>query len=147
MIEPLKFSFTVACNRQHAFDVWTSRTTSWWPKDHTVSGDPEVNVTIEPFIGGRIFESTPTGREHDWGQIVAWEPPNRFAYNWFITTDASNASLVEVEFEDVGAGTRIDILHSGWERLGAGPEWRSRNQRGWNALIPRIVEACQVPAA
>lgn len=143
MSEPLRFAFTVECSPSHAFDVWTRRTTSWWPRDHTITGDAEVAVTIEPFVGGRILERAPDGREHEWGAIVDWQPPRRFAYHWYIKSDASDASLVEVEFRTAGEGTRIEILHSGWERLGRGEQLRQLNQRGWNALIPPLVEACR----
>lgn len=144
MIEPLHFSFTVECNLQHAFDTWTRKTTTWWPKDHTITGDLDATVTIEPFVGGRILEHAPGGREHEWGAIVAWEPPRRFAYHWYITSDASDASLVEIEFRDIDSGTRIEIHHSGWERLGSGADLRRLNQRGWSALIPAFVDACRV---
>jgi len=143
VIEPLRFSFTVECSRQHAFDVWTQRTTSWWPKDHTISNDSNARVTIEPFVGGRILESAPGGSEHEWGEIVEWQPPQRFAYHWYITSDASDATFVEIEFQDIDAGTRIDINHSGWERLGRGVEMRQLNQGGWDAIIPHFVDACR----
>lgn len=72
---PLELRFTVGCSPAHAFDVWTSRTTLWWPKSHSVSGDPGLTVTIEPRRGGRIFERTPDGVEHDWGEVIVWQPP------------------------------------------------------------------------
>lgn len=53
-MEPLELEFTLACSAQHAFAVWTSKTTRWWPADHSVSGDPGLTVTIEPRPGGRI---------------------------------------------------------------------------------------------
>jgi hypothetical protein len=32
MIEPLRLSFEVGCDPQHAFATWTERAASWWPK-------------------------------------------------------------------------------------------------------------------
>jgi uncharacterized protein YndB with AHSA1/START domain len=84
MIEPIEIDFTVACDREHAFDVWTSRTTLWWPVEHTVSAAPGVAVTFEPRGGGRIFERTPAGDEHEWGEVLAWEPPRLLRYRWHI---------------------------------------------------------------
>lgn len=61
VIEPLHLSVEIQCSAAHAFDVWTSRLSMWWPKGHSASGDPETVVTLEPRLGGRIFERTPDG--------------------------------------------------------------------------------------
>ena len=31
---------------------------TWWPRDHTVTGDPDLRVVMETGVGGRIFERT-----------------------------------------------------------------------------------------
>src|SRR3954468_8746141 len=72
--EPLEFAFTVACPPEHAFAVWAERTSLWWPHGHSVSVEPGLTVTFEPRPGGRIYERTPQGEEHDWGEVLAWEP-------------------------------------------------------------------------
>ena len=59
----------------------------WWPKGHSASGDPDAVVTLEPRLGGRIFERTPDGAEIDWGEITAWDPPHRLGYLWHIGRD------------------------------------------------------------
>jgi hypothetical protein len=70
-------------------------------------------VTFEPRPDGRIYERTPDGTEHDWGEVLAWEPPNRLAYLWHLGT------------------------HRGWERLGPdAAAWRERNLGGWSGLLP-----------
>ena len=71
-------------------------------------------------VGGRIFERTSDGTEHDWGRIVAWEPPHRLVYSWHLRVDRSDATEVEIRFTDLDrTTTRVDIEHRGWERLGA----------------------------
>jgi uncharacterized protein YndB with AHSA1/START domain len=67
MIEPLRIAFGVACPPERTFELWTERTSTWWPATHTVSARPDVQVIIEPGVGGRIYERTPQGDEHDWG--------------------------------------------------------------------------------
>src|SRR5262249_43002769 len=76
-------------------------------------------VTFEPRPGGRIYERTPGGREHDWGEVLAWEPPRRLVYLWHLRFDRADATEVEVTFTPVEGGTRVRIEHRGWERLGA----------------------------
>ena len=120
MIEPLRLSFEVACPAEHAFQTWTARTSLWWPADHTVSGEDGLQVVIEGRPGGRIFERTPAGDEHDWGEIAVWEPPRRIVYRWHLRVDEADATDVEIRFLDRGSMTLVEIEHRGWERLGAG---------------------------
>jgi uncharacterized protein YndB with AHSA1/START domain len=144
MTEPLRLSFVVQCSREHAFRVWTTKLSQWWPASHTVTGSSDVDVVLEPWVGGRIFERGADGVEHDWGQISRWDPPDRFGYRWHLRQDRADATQVEILFVDEGGGTRVEIEHSGWERLGAkGPGLRERNQAGWQGLLPHLMAACE----
>jgi uncharacterized protein YndB with AHSA1/START domain len=98
MMEPLRLRFTVACPVEHAFEVWATRTSQWWPPGHSVSAERGLTVTFEPRPGGRIYERTPGGAEHDWGEILAWEPPHRLAYLWHLRFDRADATEVEITF-------------------------------------------------
>lgn len=143
MTEPLRISFVVDCPVDHAFTVWTSMTSSWWPTAHTVTAEPGLQVVFEGWPGGRIFERTPAGVEVDWGEVTRWEPPHRVEYLWHIAADRADATEVEITFNDQGdATTRVDIEHRGWERLGArGPSWRDANRAGWDGVLPHFVAA------
>ena len=143
MIEPLSLTFDLACSAEHAFATWTARIGSWWPADHTVSGERDLDVVLEPGIGGRIYERTRSGDEHDWGEVTVWEPPARLGYLWHLRRDRTQATEVEIRFVALAAAaTRVEIEHRGWERLGDGAEeWRDRNQGGWRTLLPHFIEA------
>jgi uncharacterized protein YndB with AHSA1/START domain len=142
-MEPLHLEFTIACSPEHAFTVWAAKTSLWWPRDHSVSGEPGLTVTFEPHAGGRIYERTPHGVEHDWGEVVAWQPPRRLAYLWHIGRDRSTATEVDITFDGDRDTTTVSIVHRGWERLGAaGSDLRDRNRQGWAGLIPHFQRAC-----
>lgn len=142
MIEPLRLSFDVACSVEHAFATWTSGIDRWWPADHTGSGRADATVILEPWLGGRIYERALDGQETDWGQVTVWSPPDRLGYSWHLRRSRADATDVEIRFVALGAGTRVEIEHTGWERLGAaGPEWRNRNQGGWESLVPHFRAA------
>ena len=143
MTEPLRMSFDVACPVDRAFAVWTSQTAAWWPPAHTVSGADGVRVEFENRVGGRIFERTPDGAEHDWGEVTIWSPPARLAYLWHLRRDRSDATEVEIRFTAKGSGgTRIEIEHRGWERLGSkAGQWRDQNRAGWQTLLPHFQAA------
>jgi uncharacterized protein YndB with AHSA1/START domain len=141
--EPLRLDFTVECSPDHAFSTWTERISQWWPKGHSVSSDPELQVVIEPRVGGRIYERTSSGEEHDWGEVTRWDPPGVFGYLWHLAQDRRDATDVEIHFEADDERTRVTILHTGWERLGArGADLKSRNRTGWGAVTPQFEQAC-----
>ena len=144
MIEPLEISFEVACPPAHAFATFARRTGLWWPSSHSFSGDPELEVVIEPEVGGRIFERTATGDEHDWGEVTAWDEPSGLSYLWHLGTDRSRATQVTIEFAETELGTTmVQISHSGWDALGEeGAAWRDRNRGGWAGVLDPYSVAC-----
>jgi uncharacterized protein YndB with AHSA1/START domain len=141
VIEPIRLDFEVACPPVHAFEVWTARISTWWPADHTVTSADDLDVVLERRPGGRIFERTREGVEHDWGWVTAWEPPKRLVYRWHLKRDRSDATEVEIRFLPLGGDrTRVEIEHRDWERLGAeGQTWRDRNAGGWATLLPHYL--------
>jgi hypothetical protein len=147
--EPLRISFQVECPAERAFDVWTRRISTWWPSSHSVSGERGLQVVLEPRIGGRIFERTTAGEEHDWGEVTLWEPPFRLGYVWHLRQDRADATDVEVRFQPLDAATTlVEITHQGWERLGGrGPDLRQQNQAGWDGLVPHYLGAASAAGA
>ncbi len=145
MTDPLHLAFEVACPPATAFSTWTTRASTWWPADHSVSGEVGVRVVFEGRVGGRIFERTPSGAEHEWGRVTAWEPPSRLAYTWHLRFAPEDATDVEIRFVDAGGDrTRVEIEHGGWERLGErAPRRREGNRRGWESVFPHFVEAIE----
>jgi hypothetical protein len=142
LIEPLRITLTVRCAPEHAFRTWTERATVWWPPEHTVSHDPTAEIVFEPRLGGRIYERTSTGREIEWGEVTAWNPPERLCYRWWIAATPADATEVEIRFRAVGAATEIVIEHGGWDRLGErGQPWRDANHVGWDGVLPAYARA------
>jgi Activator of Hsp90 ATPase homolog 1-like protein len=145
MTEPIRLSFELACPQATAFSTWTTRASTWWPADHSVSGERGIEVVFEEHVGGRIFERTMSGVERDWGWVTAWEPPSRLAFAWHLHFAPEDATDVEIRFIDSGRDrTRVEIEHGGWERLGErAPERREGNRRGWDSVLPYFVEAIE----
>ena len=132
----------MAASCDHAFDTWTMRPTLWWPRSHTTSGTDLGEIVFEGYPGGRIFERSADGTEHDWGQVTAWEPPNRVAYKWHLFFRADEATDVDVTFRPIESGTSVRIEQSGWHRLDTDRgDLRSRFHGGWQAIsaaYPRL---------
>ncbi|MFC5260616.1 SRPBCC domain-containing protein [Kribbella qitaiheensis] len=148
MIEPLVVEFEVAAPVTHAFDVWTGRCAAWWPPSHTVSGNPDA-ITFEPRPGGRIFETSPAGDEHLWGEILDWEPPGRLRFRWHLFFDPSEATEVELTFTPHPDGTVVRLEQTGWDKLGepAASTRRERTGHAWSAITARFATAARDSAA
>jgi uncharacterized protein YndB with AHSA1/START domain len=142
-MDPLELEFSVDCAPEHAFETWAQRTSLWWPHGHSVSAEPGLTVIFEPRPGGRIYERTPTGEEHEWGEVLVWEPPRRLSYLWHLRFDRADATEVEITFAPTGEQTTVSIVHRGWERLGKkGAERRERNRKGWAGVIEAYRRTC-----
>lgn len=144
MSDSVRIDFEVACPIEYAFAIWTEGIGTWWPPDHTISGEPTA-VVFEGRVGGRIYERTGQGGELDWGVVTDWRPPDHLAYRWHLGVGPEAATDVEVRFIPVdGARTKVEIEQSGWERLGQrGPELQRRNRAGWESLVPHVRVAME----
>jgi len=142
-MEPIVVEFEVRASPQHAFDVWTTMPSLWWPRSHTVSQDPDLTVVFEPYPGGRIYEMTSDGSEHEWGEVLVWEPPLRLDYLWHLFFDRSEATEIMVTFVETGEGSRVRLVQTGFERLGddVGPERRRRTSLAWAEVTGHYRDA------
>jgi len=140
MTDPISISFEVQCSPEQAFRLWTSGISTWWPSDHTCSGEAGLEIVMQGQVGGRIYERTKGGVEHDWGEVTVWDPPDQLAYRWHLRQDRADATDVAIRFDPHGAsGTRVRIEHGGWERLGSpGQERQAQNRSGWESLLPHF---------
>jgi uncharacterized protein YndB with AHSA1/START domain len=138
----LRKSVVVACPAEHAFRVFTERLNDWWPFEGHSIFDGDAAIVWEPHAGGRVFERSSAGGEGVWGTIVAWDPPRSFVMTWHPGRGEETAQELEVRFEPVEAGTRVELLHTGWERLGADAPARMESYAGgWGTVLDIYAEA------
>jgi uncharacterized protein YndB with AHSA1/START domain len=133
-IAPVTKSIVVKRSPEEAFRVYTEGIATWWPfETHSPSGKSETLV-IEPREGGRLYERTTDGEELDWGEVLAWDPPRRFAHSWHL--GSSVATEVELRFTPQGDDTLVELVHSGWERHGEdAAELRAQYDSGWDFVF------------
>jgi uncharacterized protein YndB with AHSA1/START domain len=136
-------SVTVEAPLEHAFRVFTEEIHTWWPlRTHAVDTDQSDMVILEDREGGRLFERTPAGDEHLWGTVVVWDPPHRVGYSWHPGRGEETSQEVDVTFTPAGEGTRVDVRHWGWEKLGEGlDETFASYEEGWDLVLGNYVEA------
>jgi uncharacterized protein YndB with AHSA1/START domain len=139
----LELDFEVQAPAERAFRVWTQRAGLWWPKAHTIGGDPE-SIVFEGGVGGRILERGRDGVEHEWGEITAWDEPNELAFRWVHVFDPAQATNVTLSFLSDGATTRIRLRQNGFAALGEpGQERRARTRGGWSTVLAAFARAAE----
>jgi uncharacterized protein YndB with AHSA1/START domain len=147
----VKKSIVVGAPIEHAFEVFTARFDSWWPREHHIGKAALEKAVLEPRTGGRYYERCVDGSECDWGTVLEFSPPNKVVLAWHLDPTWSydpnpdHASRVEVTFTAVGDGkTRVDLVHTHIERHGAG--WEKIRDGvggagGWGEILARFGAA------
>ena len=138
--EAVRKSVLVEADAETAFRVFTDKIQSWWPLEkHGIFGDDAEALS---FRDDQIVESAKDGREAVWGKIVAWEPPTRLHFTWRPGFDADTPDTeVEVTFSAEGEGTRVELVHTGWEKLPDGAKSRAGYDGGWDGVLEAYRQA------
>lgn len=136
-LPPLVKTITVGWKPDAAFRRFTTEMGTWWPlKTHSCGGDDAQTVMFEERIGGHIIEKIKGGKESVWGTVTQWDPPRSVAFTWHPARDPATAQNVEVRFHPDGAGTRLELIHSGWESFGAmAKKARGGYNMGWDYVL------------
>ena len=117
--DPIQQSVHVDCPIDDAFRLFTEAFGDWWPLAvYSITGDEAETCVIEPWVGGRVFERTRFGAERDWGSVSGWDPPERLKLTWDPAGVGDGSQTVDVEFSADANGTRVSIIHTGWEAPG-----------------------------
>ena len=149
---PVRQSTMVRSDRQHTFDVFVRTIGIWWPVNPFSAGKDRVrDVTIEPRAGGRVYETWQDGTQVTWGELLAWDPPERFVMTWTMTPVPTE---VELRFRALGpALTQVEVEHRGWEALSdeqlaedcalPGGYLGGSYAAGWTQILARMVAAAE----
>lgn len=136
-IAPVRKSVFVACSSERAWEVYTKEVDAWWPTStHAVNPGRVREVVLEPREGGEMYEVGEDGGRDHWARVLTWEPPRRLVLAWFVNPEMPAPTEIEVTFTPEEDGTRVEVEHRGWERLGeVGAEKRSSYDEGWEPVL------------
>ena len=141
--ESVRKSIVVPLSQTDAFRLYTEGIATWWPlKTHSLAKERAATVVLEARVGGRVYERTAEGEERDWGTVVVCESPTRLVHTWHLGRGEATAQEVEVRFAPEGEGTRVDLVHTGWERYGQGAaEAIASYETGWGYVLGECYAA------
>lgn len=145
-LAPIRKSVTVSRPAAEAFEIFTAGLSAWWPHGrYSIHGAELATCAMEPRAGGEVYEVSKAGNRAVWGTLLLWEPPHRFVMTWHPGRPAEGAQEVEVRFSPVEGGTRVELEHRGWERLGDRAEAaRKGYDGGWDEVFGTcFVDACR----
>ena len=143
--EPVRKSITVGCSPERAFSVFTAGFSRWWPlATHSLSQSRAIGCGIDPAVGGEVYEVRDDGERIAWGWVIEWEPPRRFVMAWHPGSTPEQAQEVELRFTPVGEGTKVDLEHRKWEKLGESASVaREGYNAGWETVFVQLfARAC-----
>jgi uncharacterized protein YndB with AHSA1/START domain len=130
-LDPITEKYDLACDPDHAFDVYARHIGDWWHPDYTEGAETFTEVTIEPHVGGSVIEHHSTGETHEWGRVTDWQPAQRLAYTSNLARAGGDPGTITVTFTPIdNGGPAVDFGHGGWNDSNAHgrfkfTEWRN----------------------
>jgi uncharacterized protein YndB with AHSA1/START domain len=143
MIPPVVREVVVPVSAADAFRRFTDEIHLWWPmRTHSVGGGECQRVVFEAGVGGKLYEISGIGGKGPevWGTVTRWDPPHSLSLTWHPGRDVSTAQEVVVTFDEVHAGTRVRLVHRGWEALGEhAAQARAGYEGGWVTVLEQYA--------
>ena len=141
-VPPIEIDTLVPCSPGAAFDYFTRDVGRWWPlARYSCSQARARSVAFDGRVGGHLTETDADGKEYVWGTVTDWEPGRKVALTWHPARSPDRAMRVAVTFEAAGASTRVRLVHSGWEALGAeAAEVRDGYANGWPNVLGKVYK-------
>jgi uncharacterized protein YndB with AHSA1/START domain len=129
---------TLPCPPEVAFSLFTDRIGEWWPVEpHSIAGARVAFITVEPLVGGFVYETDEAGVRHDWATVVEYAAPHRLVLDWYAGHTPAEATRVEVTFTEAGDGCTLRLTHTGWADDAA--DRRASYDTGWDLVLDALV--------
>jgi len=116
---PSPKSIAVPVPVEEAFRAYVELAMEWVPPAHRITTGTN-SMTIEPWAGGRFYETAGDGAQAVRGTVLEWSPPTRLAMTWRVgpgwqvLADDEHACHVQVDFVAQSASTtevRVGYTH------------------------------------
>ena len=145
----VRLDIEVAVSQARAFQVFTEQFDRIKPREQNLLAVDIAETIFEPRVGGAVYDRGVDGTECRWGQVLVFEPSQRFVIgwrigaNWQLEADPDRMSEVEVTFTEIEPNrTRVDLEHRNLDRHG--PGWEALlgvgSDQGWPLYLQRYTE-------
>jgi uncharacterized protein YndB with AHSA1/START domain len=108
---------------ERVFEAFTSEVDLWWqdnPLFRFTRRSPGKLAFEPPANGkpGRFVERLTDGSTFEIGEVSVWEVGRRLVFGWRQASFKQDQhTWVEIDFEAVGAETRVTVQHHGWDSV------------------------------
>jgi uncharacterized protein YndB with AHSA1/START domain len=136
ILEPILHEYDLSCTPEAAFDVYVNRIGEWWPPNYTANAETLEAVTIEPGVGGRVYEAHRGGDAFTWGRITVWEPTRRLVYTSTLAQTRDHPSEISVRFTPNGDRCSVRFEHGGWNEGNASDRGKFSE---WPVILDRFA--------
>jgi uncharacterized protein YndB with AHSA1/START domain len=135
-IEPIKLSLNLPIAQQSAWDYFLNPElrTKWW--------SPEV--MLEGKLYGRFIEPWRDDSGNvvvTRGEVIDIKTPELLRFTW-ADPGWNTPTLVSLIIQPNKKGSRLELVHSGWEHLRAEVRFtlRQTHEQGWTELFNRLTK-------
>lgn len=148
-VAPVVVTVEVPLPPAEAFSLFTDGIGGWWPlATHSVFYADATQVRFPHRAGEPIVEISTTGEESVWGTVLESTAPTLLWFTWHPGRDQSSAQQVEITFTATARGTRVELTHSGWDRVDpAADGMRASYATGWRTVLGSFVAAAPASAS
>ena len=110
----------VAVDPATAFEVFTEEVDAWWKHGprYRAGGGRKGTMRFEPGVGGRLLEvfNEAEGGSFEQGRVSVWKPGEPLSFDMGgRDLGPGESTQVDIHFEQVEEGTRVTVVHSGWD--------------------------------
>ncbi len=140
-LEPVEKQIKVVLDQENAFRLFTEGLNKWWPlATHSVGEEQVETCVFEGHVGGRIYEVMKDGSQAEWGKVLVWKPFRKVVFTWYPGRKPDTAQEVTVTFSEITGGTQVDLVHTGWEKLGEkAKSGRDGYSFGWEFVLANYI--------
>jgi hypothetical protein len=100
-------------------------------------GEP-MQLTLEPWPGGRWFRDRGNGIGHLWGHVQVIKPPVLLELNGPLFMSYPAVNHIEVRLEQIAGGTRVILRHRAIGFLD--PRHKEGVATGWSHLLDSVSQ-------